>query len=86
MLKLILLIGALAMTASAWNGVQKTLVPAYFYPGPLWDKMISAGAGMVIANPNSGPGSSYDSNYGNYINKTRKAKIDVSNQPIVGRL
>ena len=69
----------LAVAANAaWNGAQKTLVPAYFYPGPLWDQMITAGAGIVIANPNSGPGSSYDSMYGTYINKTRKASIDVS--------
>jgi hypothetical protein len=39
--------------------------------------MISAGAGIVIANPNNGPGSAFDRSYGTYINKTRAAKIDV---------
>ncbi len=63
---------------AAWNGAQKTLVPAYFYPGTYWDNMISTGAGIIIANPNSGPGSSYDSNYNTYINKARNANIDVS--------
>jgi len=69
---------SLSPSLDAWNGYQDTLVPAYFYPGPLWDQMISAGAGIIIANPNSGPGSSYDPSYGTYINKTRKVPIDVS--------
>ena len=79
----LLAIIALAVTCltpgiATWNGFQDTLVPAYFYPGAEWDKMIAAGAGIIIANPGSGPGASYDSNYGLYINKTRKVPIDVS--------
>ena len=64
---------------AVWNGAQKTLVPAYFYPpSSYWDNMISTGAGIIIANPNSGPGTSFDSNYNTYINKARKANINVS--------
>ena len=66
-----------SLSIEAWNGFQDTLVPAYFYPGPLWDQMINVGAGIVIANPNSGPGTSFDPTYGLYINKTRKVPIDV---------
>jgi hypothetical protein len=40
----------------SWSGYQSPLVPAYFEPGPLWDEMIEIGAGIIIANPNSGPG------------------------------
>ena len=40
--------------------------------------MISIGAGIIIANPNSGPGDEFDSEYEIYINKARDATIDVS--------
>jgi len=40
--------------------------------------MITIGAGIIVANPNSGPGTAFDSNYNMYINKARKAGINVS--------
>lgn len=40
------------------------MVPAYFYPGPLWTQLLTAPSGsIIIANPNSGPGASPDPNY-----------------------
>jgi len=46
--------------------------------GEIWDKLISVGAGIVIANPESGPGAAADENYTKYIQKTRDASIAVS--------
>lgn len=47
---------------------KKILIPAYFYPGVEWNQLISLASTYgsklrAIANPNSGPGISYDSNY-----------------------
>jgi hypothetical protein len=46
---------------------QKALVPAYIYPswsGSDWDKLIAAGDRVwAIMNPNSGPGTSSNSDY-----------------------
>ncbi len=47
-------------------------------PGEIWDRMISVGAGIVIANPDSGPGASLDDNYVKYIQKARDAGIAVT--------
>ena len=58
---------------------QKMFIPAYFYPGPLWDQAI-AGAPIVevmIMNPASGPGSSQDPNYVNAVNDAQAAGIKV---------
>jgi hypothetical protein len=46
-------------------------------PGALWDQMIQAGAGIIVANPNSGPGSQSDPMYATYIAKARNVPIDV---------
>lgn len=40
--------------------------------------MISVGAGIVIANPDSGPGAALDDNYVKYIQKARDAGIAVT--------
>jgi hypothetical protein len=60
-------------------GNQKLIIPAYFYPGQDWIKINSASnvIGIVIANPNSGPGSSSDSTYKNQIKITQKTGISV---------
>ena len=72
-----LTISLTSVLVESWSGYQSPLVPAYFYPGPLWDEMIEIGAGIIIANPNSGPGSSEDSLYKKYIDKARQVPIDV---------
>ncbi|MBX3434481.1 MAG: spherulation-specific family 4 protein [Pirellulales bacterium] len=52
------------------------VVPAYFYPGPLWTQL-NAAAGQVpltaIMNPFNGPGNSRDMNYVNAVNALRAA-------------
>jgi hypothetical protein len=69
------------------------MVPAYFYPagsvcgGTLgyWDCLVSTAAsspalydgGIVIVNPGSGPGTTFDSTYGKAINRTRQAADEV---------
>ena len=58
---------------------QKMLIPAYFYPGPLWDQAI-AGAPVVdvmVMNPASGPGVIQDPNYANAIDNSQAAGIKV---------
>ncbi len=58
---------------------QKMFIPAYFYPGPLWDQAI-AGApivGTMVMNPASGPGVSSNSDYVAAVNKAQAAGIKV---------
>jgi hypothetical protein len=50
----------------------KILVPLYVYPGSVWDTIRTSASSVpiaVIANPNSGPGTSLDTTYATYINK-----------------
>lgn len=52
------------------------LVPAYFYPGPLWDALaiessLAPGRLIAIANPGSGPGAVVDPNYTDAIGSVR---------------
>ena len=54
------------------------LVPAYFYPmsGGYWDQLAAAAERvplMAILNPDSGPGSAFDPNYGAAVDKLRAA-------------
>lgn len=53
----ILLASTLAFSVSraAFNGVQQAIIPAYMYPGPVWDTMIGQKPAIVVANPDSGP-------------------------------
>jgi hypothetical protein len=64
------LLAALSVCAAPMGIV----VPAYFYPGPLWDRMNWA-AGRVpliaILNPNSGPDTSQDPQYVAAVNSLR---------------
>ncbi len=39
---------------------QQIIVPAYFDPGPAWDRAIDGPAGIMILNPNSGAGNYQD--------------------------
>jgi hypothetical protein len=58
---------------------QKLLIPAYFYPGPLWDQVI-AGAptvGAVVMNPDSGPGQAQNPDYVAAVDKAQTAGIQV---------
>lgn len=54
------------------------LVPAYIYPeaGGAWDQMTAAASKvpvMAILNPDSGPGTSFDANYGTAVDHLRAA-------------
>ncbi|MBN2041996.1 MAG: spherulation-specific family 4 protein [Spirochaetes bacterium] len=53
------------------------LVPAYFYPGAEWDRLINKSSGIpgriyIIANPDNGPGLKKDKNYETAIDKFRE--------------
>lgn len=55
------------------------VIPAYFYPGQLWDQA-TAGAptvGTMIMNPASGPGASSNSDYVAAVSKAQTAGIKV---------
>lgn len=57
----------------------KTLVPAYFYPGPEWTRMcdtLHAGS-IAIMNPSSGPGTAIDPSYEAAVDYCRSNGIDV---------
>ncbi|WP_256106543.1 spherulation-specific family 4 protein [Streptomyces sp. ODS05-4] len=55
-----LLLTAAPLTAHAADDARQVAVPAYFYPGDLWTRMSRPGAraGLAVANPANGPGSS----------------------------
>jgi hypothetical protein len=56
------------------------LVPAYFYPGSLWNSMSNAALRVpliAIMNPNSGPGASQDPNYIAAVNNLRHTGAQV---------
>jgi len=60
-------------------GSVRMAVPAYFVPGPEWQRII-AGAptvGMIVFNPNSGPGTATDSGYTRVIGQAQQAGITV---------
>lgn len=61
---------------------QKAIVPAYIYPSYLgsdWDKIIGSGnkSAYVVMNPNSGPGTSQNSDYVNVVNRCVAASVPV---------
>ena len=58
---------------------QKMFIPAYFYPGPLWDQATAAAAtvGTMVMNPASGPGVSSNSDYVTAVNNAQAADIKV---------
>lgn len=70
----------LAATTDVSAAPLGILVPAYFYPGPLWNSLNSAAARVpltAIMNPNSGPGAARDANYVAAVNSLRAAGAKV---------
>ncbi|WKE67651.1 spherulation-specific family 4 protein [Streptomyces sp. WP-1] len=68
--------------ASAAAGIQQRVaVPAYFNPGDgnLWAQLSSSapGAGLAVANPQTGPGDSKDTGYANAIKAAHNAGTKV---------
>src|SRR6185369_15648631 len=60
-------------------GTVRMAVPAYFVPGPDWQRLI-AGApvvGMIVFNPRSGPGLAKDPGYAQAITQAQAAGITV---------
>lgn len=60
-------------------GALRLAVPAYFYPGPDWQRLVAAAptVGMIIFNPQSGPGTAGDPQYTAAIGQARAAGIVV---------
>ncbi len=54
-------------------------IPSYFYPGPLWDQAISGApnVGILIVNPDSGPGATVDPEYVTAVTNARAAGVQV---------
>ncbi len=48
---------------------ERSLLPAYFYPGPAWDAALASATGgsTIIVNPASGPGAAFDPNYARVV-------------------
>ena len=61
------------------RGTLRLVVPAYYTPGADWDRIIAASdvVGMIIFNPNNGPGVTSDPAYTAAIGKARSAGILV---------
>lgn len=76
------LLGALAPVVSPTAKAafcESMVIPAYFYPGALWDQA-TAGAptvGTMIMNPASGPGASANSDYVAAVSKAQAAGVKV---------
>ena len=71
--------GRAASTAAAAQPASHIAVPAYFYPGPLWQQL-DAGAPQVriaVMNPASGPGSGPDANYAAAVAAAQQQKVKV---------
>ncbi|MFC1411499.1 spherulation-specific family 4 protein [Streptacidiphilus sp. N1-12] len=78
------LLGARADRADATAGVQHLAIPAYFNPadaagGGFWTQIDQAGpqAGIVVANPSSGPGGAADSGYAHAVQGAASAGSKV---------
>ncbi|MFD0662534.1 spherulation-specific family 4 protein [Thermocatellispora tengchongensis] len=65
---------------------QALAVPAYFQPGPLWERLDDPGVGIVVANPFSGPGKDFDPAYAAAIAKARAAGVTVLGYVATGYL
>lgn len=52
---------------------ERTLLPAYFYPGPAWSTALAttSAASTIIVNPDSGPGAAFDANYAAVVASAR---------------
>ena len=60
-------------------GTVRMVVPAYFAPGADWQRIVAASdvVGMIIFNPNNGPGTATDPAYVSAIAQARAAGILV---------
>lgn len=58
---------------------QRLSIPAYFYPGPLWDQAIAGSpiVGIMTMNPASGPGAASNPDYVAAVKKAQSAIIRV---------
>jgi len=61
---------------SACMGIS---IPAYFYPGPLWDQAIAdaPATSIMIMNPSNGPGTSLNSDYVAAVSDAQAAGVMV---------
>ncbi len=68
-----------AMHSPMAGSVEHVFIPLYIYPNQSWSVVAnySPGVGLVIANPESGPGNSSDPNYASYISMLRQHNITV---------
>jgi hypothetical protein len=73
--------GATAISVDATAGVShaRLAIPAYFYPGPQWDRLVAAAptVGMIIFNPANGPGLVADPQYVKAVTDAKAAGIVV---------
>ena len=59
---------------------MKVIVPAYFYPGPIWDTLLQSNEEVVsdvIINPDSGPGDQINDDYTKVVRQCKKRGIGV---------
>lgn len=81
-------VAVLAMSSSFWGVMalpaqaafcQKMFIPAYFYPGALWNQATAAAStvGTMVMNPASGPGLSQNTDYVAAVNNAKAAGIKV---------
>lgn len=58
---------------------QSISIPAYFYPGTYWTQATAAASrvGVMVMNPNSGPGTAINSDYVNAVKNAQAAGIKV---------
>jgi Spherulation-specific family 4 len=73
-----LLTALLILSIPASSG-QRMAVPAFFPPGRLWSQIDSAAPTLqlVVMNPASGPGTTYDQAYGTVVRTAQKRGITV---------
>ncbi len=66
-------------TPTATAACPRIIVPAYFDPGPEWDRVIAAAPVVeyVIVNPNSGPGEAPDPEIQRVVRESQDAGIKV---------
>jgi hypothetical protein len=69
----------LALTLNAQTPCQRISIPSYFYPGNLWTQAISAApkVDLMIINPNSGAGTSINTDYVSTVNVAKNASIKI---------
>lgn len=77
--RIVLLLATIVLSNVVTQAAQRMIIPAYFYPGPLWNQAI-AGTPIVttmIMNPDSGPGLAPSSSYGNAVANAQLAGVEI---------